>query len=78
MDSTYANFNKDYIKQFDQAFNASLFSVKFANRQKTANSINAWVSEKNNKKITDIVFPEDFKSKSGNDASGISSFLRGR
>jgi len=64
LDETYADFRKEYVKEVEDAFEASLHPVKFAQRQRASDDINQWVSEKTRGKIQKSVNPSDFKSRS--------------
>lgn len=64
LDSTYAEFRPEYIQQLKTGFEASLFNVKYINKEAVAGRINAWVSDKTRGKIPKVVGPEDFASRS--------------
>jgi serpin B len=64
LDSTYAEFRKDYTQKVEKAFSASLHSTKFADGAEASDEINHWVSEKTHGKITGTVGPDDFRSQS--------------
>ena len=65
LDSTYAEFRKDYKEKLEKGFSASLRSTKFGNGAEASREINQWVSDKTHGKITKTVGPDDFKSRSG-------------
>jgi len=64
LDETYAQFRKEYVKQVQQAFAASLRQVKFGQANKASEEINKWVSEKTRGRISKAVDPSDFDSRS--------------
>ena len=64
IDSTYAQFRKDYVDLLGKGFSASLHSAKFAQRTKASDEINQWVSQNTHGKITKTVDPDDLKSRS--------------
>ena len=67
LDSTHAEFRKDYTEKVENAFSASLRSTKFQDGAKASREVNQWVSEKTHGKIKEVVGPDDFKSRSGPD-----------
>jgi len=64
LDETYADFRKDYVKEVQDAFGASLYRVKFEQKAQVSKDINEWISEKTHGKIQKGVNPEDFSSRS--------------
>ncbi len=64
LDETYADFRKEYVKEVQNAFEASLNRVKFMQKERASDDINKWVSEKTRGKIQKSVDPSDFKSRS--------------
>jgi serpin B len=64
LDETYADFRKEYVKEVQKAFEASLNRVKFMQKERASDAINKWVSEKTRGKIQKSVDPSDFKSRS--------------
>lgn len=64
LDSTYAEFQKDYIDLLKGSFDAPLHNVKFAEEGKVSREINKWVSQKTRGRITQSVHPDDFLSRS--------------
>jgi serpin B len=65
LDTTYAEFRKDYVKKVEKAFAASLHSVNFQQSGRVSGEINKWVAEKTRGKIQRTVGPKDFESRSG-------------
>ncbi len=64
LDDTYADFRDDYVDQVRRAFDASVHRVAFADRVSTSDAINAWVSQATRGRITRVVSPDDFLSRS--------------
>ena len=64
IDSTYAEFRKDYVDMLGKGFSASLHAAKFADAAKVSGEVNHWVSQKTHGKITKTVSPDDFQSRS--------------
>ncbi len=62
LDETYADFRKQYVKQVQDALEASLHLVKFEQKQRVSDDINKWVSEKLRGKIQKSVSPSAFDS----------------
>jgi serpin B len=64
LDETHADFQKDYVNQVQNAFEASLHRVKFKQKERVSDAINKWVSDKTHGKIQRSVHPSDFVSRS--------------
>jgi serpin B len=64
LDETHADFRKDYVQNFQTAFDASLNGVRFADAKGASTQINRWVMEKTHGKIQQAVSPADFASRS--------------
>ena len=47
-----------FCGELTEAFGAEFFSVKFANAEATADRVNAWVADKTEDRITDLVSPD--------------------
>lgn len=64
IDSIYAEYQQTYLNSVQNNFDASLHSVSFQDAENASRKINRWVSDQTNDKISHIVFPSDFESKS--------------
>jgi serpin B len=64
LDSTYADFQTEYIDMVEQTFDGPVRPVRFENKNQIAEKINLWISEKTRGRIQKSVAPEDFESKS--------------
>jgi len=62
LDSTVAEFRKDYLSNLEKTFEASMYPVKFKNSKEASGRINKWVSEKTRSRISEVVRPQDFDS----------------
>lgn len=65
LDRTYAKFQPDYIEQLQENFMTSPKECSLSDSADAIKDINAWVSKKTDGKISDIISPDDLKSKSG-------------
>ncbi len=65
LDSTHAEFRKDYVKKAEKYFQASLHAVQFKDAGKVSTEINRWIGQKTHGRIQQSVAPDDFSSRSG-------------
>lgn len=59
-DSAYTEFRKEYLQSLENAFDASMYPVRFENSSEVAGRINRWVSEKTKGRIKEVLSPQDF------------------
>jgi serpin B len=64
LDSTHAEFRKDYSGTLESGFGAALHAVTFKDAERVSDTINAWVSENTRGRIRGTVNPGDFASRS--------------
>ena len=64
LDTTRAEFRREYTNRIEEAFGASLHSARFSLQDKVSAEINAWISGATHGKIRQAVKPADFTSRS--------------
>jgi len=64
LDSTYAEFRKEYTERIEKGFAASLHQAKFGDADKVSSEINRWASKETNGRIKKVIGPEDLRSRS--------------
>lgn len=64
LDSTYAEFRKDYVRKLEYFFGVSPQLTLFKDRRGASDRINAWISENTGGRIQRGVSPDDFLSRS--------------
>jgi len=64
LDGTHADFRPEYVREVQDAFDASLHRVAFKQREQVSQEIDAWISQKTHGKIENGVSPDALKSRS--------------
>ncbi|MBS3764246.1 MAG: hypothetical protein KGZ25_13190, partial [Planctomycetes bacterium] len=65
LDEKYVKFQREYLRDVEQAFGAALQAVEYEHKEKVSQKINNWVSEQTQGRIREVVNPHDFRSGSG-------------
>ena len=64
LDQNHADFQKAYVEDIQNVFEASLHRVEFKQKERVSADINNWISEKTHGKIQKSVAPGDFMPRS--------------